>query len=55
MYLEDIKGYVNNFLYYYYCSKEEKQKLDLEEIIAYLSSVEEVIDDIEEYLDNLDI
>lgn len=50
MYLDDIKIYVDAILYYHNCSLKEKQNLDLEEILAYLSSVEEIVNDIKDYL-----
>lgn len=53
MFLDDIKGYVDSILYYYSCSSKEKQNLDLSEILAYLFSVEEIVDDIKDYLSSM--
>lgn len=47
LYLEDIKGYVNSVLLYLNTTNND---MDIKEIIMYLSSVEEIIDDINNYL-----
>ncbi len=53
MYLDDINSYVNSILYYHSCSSKEKKELDIKEILMYLSSVSEIIQDIKNYLYNL--
>ena len=46
LYLDDIKGYVDNILYYH----NENKDVDLDEILMYLSSVNEIIDAIKDYI-----
>ena len=46
LYLDDIKGYVDSILYYHY----ENSNADLNEILMYLSSVDEIIEAIKEYI-----
>lgn len=50
MYLDDITEYVNSILYYHFSPLDTKQKIDIEEILMYLSSVPEIIEDIKNYL-----
>ncbi len=52
MYLDDIDSYVNSILYYHYCTDEDREKLDIKEILMYLSSISEIIQDIKDFLDN---
>ncbi len=53
MYLDDIDNYVNSILLYHSCSVKLKEELDLKEILMYLSSIPEIIQDIKDYLYNL--
>lgn len=53
LYLNDIDNYVNSILFYHSCSSDRKKELDLEEILMYLSSIPEIIQDIKDYLYNL--
>ncbi len=53
MYLDDINIYVNSILFYHSCSVKLKKELNLKEILMYLSSVLEIIQDIKNYLYNL--
>ncbi len=53
MYLDDIDIYVNSILFYHSCSAKLKKEVDLKEILMYLSSVPEIIQDIKDYLYNL--
>lgn len=46
LYLDDIKDYIDSILYYHY----ENSNADLNEILMYLSSVDEIIEAIKEYL-----
>lgn len=50
MYLDDINNYVDSILYYHSCSKKEKKKLYLPEILMYLSCISEITQDIKDYL-----
>lgn len=52
-YLDDIDNYVNSILFYHSCSFIKKKELDLKEILMYLSSTHETIQDIKDYLYNL--
>lgn len=52
LYLDDINNYVNSILYFHSCSNDIKKELDLKEILMYLSSVPEIIQDIKDYLYN---
>lgn len=53
MYLDDIDNYISSILFYHSCSLNKRKELDLKEIIMYLSSVPEIIQDIKDYLYNL--
>ncbi len=53
MYLDDIDNYVNSILFYHSCSDKEKEELDLKEILMYLSSIAEIIQDVKDYIYNL--
>jgi len=53
LYLDDIDNYVNSILFYHSCSNKVKKELDFKEILMYLSSVSEIIQDIKNYLYNL--
>lgn len=46
LYLDDIKDYVDSILYYHL----ENKNADLDEILMYLSSVDEIIEAIKEYI-----
>lgn len=46
LYLDDTKGYVDNIIYYH----NENKDVDLDEILMYLSSVNEIIDAIKDYI-----
>ena len=50
LYLDDITLYVNSILYYYTCPLNVKEELDLKEILMYLSTIPEIIQDIKNYL-----
>ena len=50
LYLDDINSYVDSILYYHTCSLNVRQELDLTEILMYLSTVSEIIQDIKNYL-----
>ena len=47
LYLEDIKGYVNSILVYL---NTKNNNIDIDKIKVYLSTVEEIIDNIDAYL-----
>jgi len=53
LYLNDISSYVSSILYYHKCPKEIKEKLYLNEILDYLPTIDEIIEDIKNYLCNL--
>ena len=53
MYLDDINSYVNSILFYHSCSHKIQKKLDLKEILMYLSSTSEIIQDIKDYIYSL--
>jgi len=53
LYLDDISSYVSSILYYHNCPEEIKEKLYLDEILDYLSIIDEIIEDIKNYLCNL--
>lgn len=50
LYLDDINSYVYSILYYHTCPLNVRQELDLTEILMYLSTVSEIIQDIKNYL-----
>lgn len=53
MYLDDIDNYVGSILYFHSCSLKLTKELDLKEILMYLSSISEIIQDIKDFLYNL--
>ncbi len=55
MYLDDISSYVNSILFYHSCSYKKQKELDLSEILMYLSSVSEIIQDIKDYIYKLNL
>ena len=50
LYLDDITLYVNSILYYYASPLNVREELDLKEILMYLSTIPEIIQDIKNYL-----
>lgn len=50
LYLDDIDNYVNSILNYHFCNEDEKNKLDINEILMYLSSVSEIIQEVKNYI-----
>ena len=50
LYLDDINSYVYSILCYHTCPLNVRQELDLTEILMYLSTVSEIIQDIKNYL-----
>ena len=50
MYLEDIKGYVESYLYLISTNDET---IDRKEIDMYMSTIPEIVDDIIEFIDKI--
>ena len=55
LYLDDIKGYVNSALIYLKSTTTKRKLMDKDEIVMYLSTCEETIEDIKKTIYRLEL